>query len=331
MYALIETAVRAAAGESTSAHAGRVAELWSRFSDVAAENPHAWIKRAHSAAEIGEPTPANRVVCAPYTKLLTANIQVNMASGLILASIAAAEAAGVPKDRWVFVHATAHAQEEWHVSERAELAASPAVRAAASSVLERCGLQIGDVAYVDLYSCFPSAVQIAARELGLTLGVDDPPPTVTGGLTFAGGPGNNYASHALATLLARVRDDPRAFALTTAVGWYLSKHALGVFSAQPPRAPFAHALVHPPLPHARKVVSGFSGRAALESHALPFDREGAPEAAIVSALTPAGERVLLRTEDSDTIGELLAGEHLGAGLEIATNAQEMRIAAFESC
>ena len=323
MYALLETAERARARSAPSPHTEHIASLWSRFSHVAAENPYAWIGHSFTPDEIARPTPENRIVCAPYTKLLTANIQVNMASGLILASARAAQAAGVPRDRWVFIHAGACAEDVWHVSERAELAASPALRSAGRAVLRHCRLAIDAVAHIDLYSCFPSAVEIAARELGLT--TDDPsrPLTVTGGLTFAGGPGNNYSSHALATLIGRLRDDPSEYGIATAVGWYLTKHAIGVYSAQPPRTPFANTLLDPPPPTRRAAgadAGGLAGPATLEAYALPYRRDGAPEAAILSAVARDGTRVLARSDDAGLMRALLAEDPLGAPLELARGA-----------
>jgi len=323
MYALLETAERARARRAPGAHTERIASLWSRFSLVATENPHAWSERSFTPEEIARPTPENRVVCTPYTKLLTANIQVNMACGLILASARAAQAAGVPRDRWVFIHAGARAEDVWHVSERAELAASPALRQASRSVLRHCHLAIDDVAHIDLYSCFPAAVQIAARELGLATEDASRPLTVTGGLTFAGGPGNNYSSHALATLVARLRDDPRAYGIATAVGWYLTKHAIGVYSAQPPRALFANTVLDPPPPGRRAACADtreLSGPATLEAYTLPYRRDGSPEAAIVSAIARDGTRVLVRSDDAGLIGALLAEDPLGAPLELARGA-----------
>jgi acetyl-CoA C-acetyltransferase len=328
MYALIETAIRARTGLAPRPHVQRIAQLWSRFADVAAENPFAWIARRHGVEEIAEPTPANRTVCAPYTKLLTANIQVNMAGGLVLASAGAARAAGIPTDRWVFVHAVAQAQEVWHVSERAELDASPAIRAAGRSVLEHCGVAIDDVAHVDLYSCFPSAVQVAADELGLSLDDDRAPPTVTGGLTFAGGPGNNYTSHALATLVGRLRSDRASFGLATAVGWYLTKHAIGVLSTAPPRAPFANLRAVPAPPCVRASRDDYTGSATVEAYAVPYGRDAKPEAAIVSAITSAGERVLLRDDDQDTVAELIETDPIGREIEIARRDEDVAIAAF---
>jgi acetyl-CoA C-acetyltransferase len=317
MYALIESAVRATAGSAPDAHLADIAGLWSRFSAVAAENPYAWIKRSYTPRQIATPTPQNRLVSAPYTKLLTANIQVNMASGLILASAAAARQAGVPTDRWVFVHAGAQAQDEWHVTERDRLAASPAISAIGAAVLRHTELDIDELAYVDLYSCFPAAVEIAARELGLP--TDDParPLTLTGGLTFAGGPGNNYSGHAIATLVQRLREDPAAYGLVTAVGWYLTKHAIGVYSARPPRAAFAS--VHPKAsrPPARRARSDYSGPATLEASTVVYARGDEAEAAVISALTPDGDRAVIRSPDRDVIDALVSEDRSGCSVAIA--------------
>jgi acetyl-CoA C-acetyltransferase len=317
MYALIESAVRAASGASADAHLARIAALWSRFSAVAAENPHAWIARAHTPEQIATPSPGNRLVSSPYTKLLTANIRVDMAAGLILASAGAARAAGVPRDRWVFVHAGAQAQDEWHVSERAQLAASPAIRAAGRDALRHAGVAIDEVAHVDLYSCFPAAVEIAAGELGLA--IDDPgrPLTVTGGLTFAGGPGNDYSTHAIASLVPLLRADPDSYGLATALGWYLTKHAVGVYSARPPQRPFASIDSRPQQPPPRRAHGDYEGAATIEACTVPYRRDGSPEAAVVSALTPNGDRALVRTEDREVVDAILAGDPVGRPIGIS--------------
>jgi acetyl-CoA C-acetyltransferase len=319
MYALIETALRAADGRAPDIHLTRIAELWSRFSAVAAENPHAWIKRRYTPSQIATTTPENRLVCAPYTKLLTANIQVNMASGLIVASVEAARRARVPRDRWVFIHAGAQAEDEWHVTERDRLAASPAINAVGRAALHHAGLGIDEIAHLDLYSCFPAAVEIAARELGLAS--DDParPLTVTGGLTFAGGPGNNYSGHAIATLIHRLREDPGAYGLITALGWYLTKHAVGIYSARPPRRPFTSLDPRPQRPPARRASSDYTGPATIEAYTVVYERGGTAEAAVISALTPRGERAVIRTPDRDVIDAIDADDRAGSPISIGAN------------
>ncbi|MFD9961707.1 crotonase/enoyl-CoA hydratase family protein [Amycolatopsis sp. NPDC058986] len=327
LYALLESANRHRLGRGVREHARAVGELWSRFSAVAAANPNAWQPREFDAEELLTATAGNRLVSAPYTKLLCANLQVDMASGLILCSAAAATEAGIPQEKWVFVHAGASGHDEWFATERAELTASPAIRTLGSSVLEHTGITIDDVAHADLYACFPSAVQIAARELGLP--VDDPqrPLTLTGGLTFGGGPGNNYGSHAVATMVRRLREQPETYGLTTSLGWYVTKHAIGVYSAMPPARPYAHLrpiIEHPP---SRPVRVGHDGPAIVEAYTVPFGRDNQPEAAILSLLTPDGARVLVRTEEPDIVGELVDGDAVGlpvtvSGTEIALSATE---------
>ncbi len=315
VYALLETALRAAAGRDAPSHLERIAALWSRFSEVAAANPHAWLPRLHSAEEIATPTPVNRIVSTPYTKLLTANIYVDQAAALVLCSAAAARGSGVPEERWVFPWAGAEAHEQWLVSERPELGASPALGAAGRAALEHARVAIDDLAHVDVYSCFPVAVEIAAAELGLPL--DDPsrPLTVTGGLTFAGGPGNGYSTHAIATLTRRLRDEPEALGLASAVGWYMTKHAVGVYSGEPPPRPFRR-IAAGPEDGARAANADYTGPATLEAYTVAHNRDRSPEAAIVSALAPDGVRAIVRSTDEDVRAALLESDPLGAELEI---------------
>src|SRR5205807_1630523 len=220
--------------ESIDDHQARVGLLWSRFSEVAAANPHAWSREARTPDDIATVTAENRMIGFPYTKAMNANLDTDQAAALIVCSVEAARAAGVPEDRWVFPWAGADVHDHWWVSERADLHSSPAIRAAGRAVFGLAGIGIDDVAHVDLYSCFPSAVQIAAAELGLGLEEPDRPLTVTGGLTFAGGPGNNYATHSIATMVQRLRSSPGSHGLVTALGWFVTKHAMGVYSTTPP-------------------------------------------------------------------------------------------------
>ncbi|NKY27463.1 acetyl-CoA acetyltransferase [Nocardia gamkensis] len=323
-YALMETALRHRLGSSEAAHRERIGALWSRLSEIAARNPYAWQPTAHAAADLVTPAPANRMVSTPYPKLMIANLTVDLGAGLILCSAAAADAAGVPRDRWVFPHAGATATDEWFVSERADMSRSPAIAAAGKAALGAAGIGIDDVAHIDLYSCFPVAVQIAAEELGLP--IDDPsrPLSVTGGLTFAGGPGNNYTTHSIATLSGMLRADPGAYGLATALGWYSTKHGVGVYSGRPPERLFR--AIEAEVPAARREPApGYTGPASVEAYTVAYrkgpapDRADEPEAVVVSALTPEGTRILVRASDADTLAAFTAGDPLGADAEIAAD------------
>ncbi|MDQ1374182.1 MAG: acetyl-CoA C-acetyltransferase, partial [Actinomycetota bacterium] len=169
VYPIFENAVRAAAGEGIDEHQEKVARLWARFSEVGAANPHAWTPVARSADEIRTVTPDNRMIGFPYPKYMNSNLQTDQAAAVVLCSVEAARAVGIAEDRWVFPWSGADAHDHWWVSERENLHSSPAIGAAGRALFALAGRGVDDVAHVDLYSCFPSAVQIAAGELGLSL------------------------------------------------------------------------------------------------------------------------------------------------------------------
>jgi acetyl-CoA C-acetyltransferase len=313
VYPLFENALRAASGEGIAEHQSKVSELWARFSEVAAENPYAWSPQARTAQEIRTVGPTNRMVSFPYPKLLNANDRVDQGAAMILCSVEAARSAGVPEDQWVFPLSGADAQDHWFLSHRDNLRSSPAIRLAGASALRLAGLGIDDVAHVDLYSCFPCAVQIAANEFGLSITDPDRPLTVTGGLGFAGGPGNNYVSHSIATMAARLRRDPGSVGLVTGLGWYVTKHSVGVWSTTPPTNGFAF---HSPqdevdaLPQ-RVPSSDFAGEATVETYTVVHRRDGEPEKAIVALLTKDGARAWGTLTDPDTLGSLEVEEGCG--------------------
>jgi acetyl-CoA C-acetyltransferase len=313
-YPVLEHALRGAAGRSREEQLRAISALWAGFSEVAAGNPHAWSREARTADELATQGPGNRRVSDPYLKLHNSHIGVDMGAALLLCSAGAARAAGVPRERWVFPWAGAQANDHWHVTERDELHRSPAIRLAGEAALGHAGVEALD--HVDLYSCFPSAVQIAAAELGLGL---DRPLTVTGGLTFAGGPGNNYSTHGIASLAVRLREDPDAVGLATALGWYATKHALGVYSAREPRRPYRTRDVQEQvdaLPR-RELVPGYSGEAAVESYTALYERDGRPGMGIVVARLADGRRAAAKSHEPDVLAELVDGpDPLGREVEI---------------
>jgi acetyl-CoA C-acetyltransferase len=319
VYPLFENALRAAAGETVAEHQRKVAGLWSRFSEVAASNPYAWTPTARSTEEIATANPGNRMVAFPYTKFLNANMQVDQGATLILCSVEAARAAGIASDRWVFPLAGAEAHDHWWVSNRWDLASSPAIAACGRAVLGLAGRGIDDVAHADVYSCFPAAVQIGAAALGLPL--DDParPLTVTGGLGFAGGPGNNYVTHSIAAIVERARQDPGSIGLVTALGWYITKHAVGLYSTEPPAQGFGWSAVQDEVDKSpsRVVAPGHQGDVTIETSTVVFERDGSPSFGIVGALLADGRRTWCNTRDAATMQLLMSEGTAGRAAKIA--------------
>jgi acetyl-CoA C-acetyltransferase len=326
IYPLLETAVRAASGRDVDDHQQHVSELWSTFSAVSAGNPYAWSQVPYSAEEIRESSPDNRIVTFPYLKRMCANIDVDQAAAVLLCSYEAARALGVPDDRLVFPLAGADAHDRFFFSERESLAASPAIAAAGRAALEAAGMGADDVARLDLYSCFPSAVEIALDALGLPGpdGGDPRPLTVTGGLAFAGGPANNYPTHAIAGMVDACRRDPGSVGMVTALGWYVTKHSIGLYSTTPPDDGFAR--VEPARTQAqvdalpgRETAGAHEGPTTVEATAVVVERDGTPSLAIVSTLTPDGRRALANTRDADAMHDMTEKAWEGRAVKLRTD------------
>jgi acetyl-CoA C-acetyltransferase len=321
IYPLFEQALRISSGEPPDDHRRRISELWARFNAVAVSNPHAWLRERLTAEEIGRPGPRNRMISWPYTKLMNSNNMVDQAAALILTTVETARRLAVPAERWVYPYAGTDAHDTYAISERDELHRSPAIRIAGARALKLAGLGIDDLDYVDLYSCFPSAVQIAAAELGLP--VDDPgrPLTVTGGLTFAGGPWSNYVGHSIATMAELLVANPGRCGLITANGGYLTKHSFGVYSSKPPSAAFRWEDVQDAVDRqpTRQAAVQWEGVGTIEGWTAPFNRDGSPEKVFLAIRTPDDLRTLAVISDATAAEVALAADNAGAKVAVRSD------------
>ena len=322
VYPMFESALRAEAGATADEWRAHLGRLWSRFSEVAAANPDAWLRQAWTAEEVVAVSPDNRMIGAPYPKRLNSNNAVEQGAAVLLCSVEAAERLGVPRERWVFPWAGTDGYDTGHASTRRDFRSSPAIEVAGRRVLALAGVGADDLAHVDLYSCFPSAVQLGAHGLGLGLDRD---LTVTGGLSFAGGPWNNYVTHSIATMAGRLRDDPDAVGLITANGGLVQKHAFGVYAAHPPAAPFRSeqpqgeidAAAGPPVVAAEP---DWSGPGTVEAYTVMHDRDSVPEKGIVAVATAAGTRTWATSTDGPTLRSMLVDQWVGRAVEVAPDA-----------
>jgi acetyl-CoA C-acetyltransferase len=326
IYPLLETAVRDANGREVGEHQQAVGELWSSFAAVAARNPYAWSQVAYSAEDIREPSPDNRVVTFPYLKRMCANIDVDQSAAVLLCSYETAHDLGVPDERLVFPLAGADVHDHYFFSERESLGASPGIATAGGAALDAAGIGVDDVARFDLYSCFPSAVEIALGALGLSgpAGGDGRPLTVTGGLAFAGGPANNYPTHAIAAMVDGCRRDPGSFGMVSALGWYVTKHSIGVYSTTPPENGFepvdgARLQKQVDALPRRATAGAYDGPATVEATAVVVERDGTPSVAIVSTLTPDGRRALANTRDPDAMQDMTEKAWEGRDVSLRTD------------
>jgi acetyl-CoA C-acetyltransferase len=232
-YALIENALAHHEQQGMAAHRQDVAALWARFNAVAQDNPLAAFPFPRSATDIATPGPKNRPLAFPYNKWHVTQWTVDQAAALLFCSAERAQAAGVPADRWIFPHVALHVSEAVTLTARRDMHAWPAMRALGRTAAARLGRPLAELSITEVYSCFPAAVRVQQRELGLD---PDGTPTVTGGMSFAGGPFNNFVLNGTATVAALLRAAPSEQGLITAVSGMLSKPGLAVWSASPPEA-----------------------------------------------------------------------------------------------
>ncbi len=316
VYPLFENALRGKYGEDIATHQRRMGELFHPLTKVASENPLAWFPVERSAGELAQVSANNRYVGFPYTKYLNSIIQVNMGAALILTSRRRARELGVPEDRLVYLRGCADANDRWYMFERANYFGSPAIRTIGQKALAMAGKTIAEIDYFDIYSCFPSAVQIACDELG----IDQRDPrglTVTGGLPYFGGPGNNYTTHSIATMMGRLRARPGSFGLINANGWYITKHSLGIYSTEPSAgtwhredpADYQQGILDQEVPPFTETPAG---PASVETYTVLHGRAG-PERGLVIGRLADGTRFVANTpDDPETLETMVERDMLGA-------------------
>jgi acetyl-CoA C-acetyltransferase len=318
---MFEQALRIAAGEPADEHLRRIGELWSQFSGVAAKNPHAWSREPLAPHQIWQPSPRNRMISWPYTKLMNSNNMVDQGAALVLTSVEKATYLQIPSERWVFPYAGTDAHDTYGIGERAEFYRSPAIRIAGQRALQLAGIGVDDLDLIDVYSCFPSAVQVAANELGLPVGDPTRPLTVTGGLTFAGGPWNNYATHSIATMAERLVANPGQRGFITANGGYLTNHSFGVYGTEPPSHEFRWEDVQSDVDRepTRDAVVEWSGVGTVEAWTTPFSRTGAAEKAFLAVRTPDDARVLAVIPDPAEADATIRDDIAGVKVQVNTD------------
>jgi acetyl-CoA C-acetyltransferase len=315
LYALAENARRAKLGLGLDAYRSEIGQLFAPFTRVAAANPHSAAPVERTAEELAAVTERNRIVAEPYPRMTVARDQVNQAAAIIVASAGLARALGVPEDKWVHIHAVT-AATELKLSERPDLSANPASLASVEAALARAGKGMADMRYIDFYSCFAIPVFNQCDHFGLS--PDDPRGlTLTGGLPFFGGAGNNYSAHAIAEAVQRVRGDRGSFALVGANGGWMSKYATGVYSTTP--ADWSANDRFAKLPKANDAVPVAKGpvdSATVETYTINRGPKG--DEAIFIGRCDAGERVVGNADLADpaTAAAFEGGEPFGAQLAL---------------
>ncbi len=311
LYPLYENATRAAWGQTLAEAQEESGIIWAGMSDVAAANPTAWIRKAQTAEAITSADVDNRPIAFPYQKRMVANSSVNQGAGFIVTSLARARAAGIAEDRIIHVGMGAAAHETHNMLKRDQFVQPAGMIVTLQETLTRNGLTTVDLDHVELYSCFPCIPKMARRIIGWPV---DRPITAFGGLTFGGGPIGNYMSHAIASMVDRLRAE-RGTALLFANGGYATHFHAIILSASPvPDAIFPHDFdvnakadaLRVPVPEEDQ---DYEGPGKIETYTIFYKRDASVRFGTVIAVTPEGKRVLARipAEDEAMIAFLFDG------------------------
>lgn len=315
-YPLLENAIRGGLKRDVASHMTAMGKLFHRLAVVARDNPLATRRAGYSAERLATISDDNRWICFPYPRLMNANAIIDQAAAVLVTSVGKAREWGIPPERWVFLHGCADGTDTWVVSERQKLDTSPAIKGCARIALDMAGKTVADVSAFDLYSCFPSAVEVAMKEIGIA--EDDPRPiSVTGGLPFFGGPGNNYVTHSIAEMMNVVRAKPGSFGMVTANGNYLTKHSAGLYSTEPTKGPWRHE--DPKKFQAeldarpkQSVNTAPSGTGTIETYCVAYGKDAPERGTIFGRLDGTDERFVAMTpKDPALLADMLTKEQLG--------------------
>lgn len=322
LYAIIESAWRAQHELSPAAHRDRLGALYARLSAIAADNPHAWKREHLDATAIREAGRANPMQAFPYTRSMCSSLNVNQAAALLLCSAARARELGIARERWIYPVASTESNHLVPVSARAELARCPGAAIAGRAALAAGELGVDDIDLLDLYSCFPAAVEIYAEELGIPL---ERELSITGGMSFAGGPWNNYVYQATCRAAELLRDGHGRNAFITSVSGKLTKQGFGLWSLAPPPQGFHWTDVTGDVAAAQatvEVVRDYAGAATVAGYTVMHQRNAAPWVMALVDL-PDARRTLVRATDGDAVARAESEDWIGRAVTVANN--ELRL------
>ena len=321
-YAMIDNALRRAEGRSVAEHRDEIAELWSRFNRVATGNPRAAFPAPMSASEIASPSRHNRPLAFPYNKWHSTQWTVDQAAALVLCSVSAAERFGITTDRWVFPLVGLESSHAVSLLRRVDPHTWPAMAVLGAQAAQRIGRPVAEVDVTELYSCFPAAVRVQQRALGLG---PESTPTVTGGMAFAGGPFNNFVYQAMAAVIEKVRATSGSLGMVTTVSGLLTKPGIGIWTTEPDDQPPLIADLAQEVAGATATVEvnetleDYEGEALVVSYTVTFDGEN-PNRTVVIGETPSGTRCVAFSDDHQVARHAVSTELGGTTVRVRSGA-----------
>ena len=322
-YAIFETALRASSGRSVEEHRKYMGELFEGFSKVASKNPSSWTQKQYSADEIITPSPQNRLVTYPYTKRMCANNLVDQAGAILITSEEIAESLNIDTKHWIYIMGGIDLKNISQIYLRPRLDSSPAVREGSRVALKQAGLKLSDIDKFDLYSCFPSIVEIFMRELEIKED-DQRDLTVTGGLPYFGTPLSNYSLHAVINTVELIRANPSLKVMVIANGGYNTKQSIGIYGNRAPKEEWGdrddskiqESILKQALPEPEVEADG---KLTVEGYSIIYDREGPAKRAVILGTLENKKRALALVTEPEMLVTLENQEVVGKKFAIKYN------------
>jgi acetyl-CoA C-acetyltransferase len=311
-FAILDSARRAHLGPTPDDNRRQATAMMARFSERAATNPLAWFPKAHTAESLFNLTDSDRMVAAPFSKNTMAFMDVDMAAAILLTSHGLADELGIPTQQRIYLHGWGYAKSPPYIAQRPQLYDSPAMRLACEQALAMAGTSAAGIDFLDLYSCFASNVNFTRDALGIA--DDDPRPlTVTGGLPYFGGPGNNYTAHSIASMVETLRRNPGSKGLVSGVGMHMTNHSFAVYSSAPRDLQLAAACA--PDGNVRDIVLAANGPARIAGYTVIHG--GAAAHALAVCELPGGARCYARCDVPEILIAMEAREWVGRAVTLS--------------
>jgi acetyl-CoA C-acetyltransferase len=321
-YAMIDNALRQAESLSIPEHLDQIAELWSRFNDVATRNPRAVFPARRPVRSLRQPGPDNRPLSFPYAKWHCTQWTVDQAAALLLCSVSTARAHGISPERCIYPYVALESSHSVPLSRRAEIHRWPAMAVLGKAARDHLERDLDSLQHIELYSCFPAAVRVQQRELRLP---ERSTPTITGGMAFAGGPLNNFTYQATVAMVERLREEPGSVGLLTTVSGLLTKPGLAVWSTEAPDRPVLVADLAADAAAATatvEVIADYHGPARVATYTVTYAGLK-PQTLVVIADTPDHRRCVAVSTDTQLAEQATRVELIAALIEVTGSSFEL--------
>ncbi len=228
-YAAMETAIRKNDGETIDDHQNNIASMYEEFSKIASNNKDGWIDNPYSKEEILDNNKKNKMLAYPYNKLHCSSWNVNQSAALIICSEEIANKLEIDQNKRVYPITSSENNHMIAIQQRPKLFDSLGMKYAANSickVIERLNITLD--AY-DLYSCFPAAIKMFSKSLGLDNEISK---TITGSMAYAGGPLNSFVLHSTVKMIQKIRTSELSYGLVTGVSGMMTKQSFCVWGKE---------------------------------------------------------------------------------------------------